>query len=659
MSRFWSMLKVVRFHLFLVSLLLVCQDLDGQDFNAGFTTLVLKDTTRVYKPNTVVTDSLHFRPVELDIWYPSQNSSSESLIFKDLFQLFEQRAVQYDDQEDYTGLVKELAQFYVAELGVGTDADKLLSIPTSSYKDLPPVQSPRPLIIYMAGFNGMGFENYKVLENLARNGFVVVSIWSVGRYPGNMTNQKEDMLEQVYDAEFAIEYLRNENLFNVDLNNIGVLGCSWGGMSAAVLTTKRPEIRSMVSLDGTETHYFGEVDTNAYFGGADGDDNDEYIRQIQNDGLLKPEEKNISYLYYESGDKLSEFKPSGEYNYYRKLNSEKYYLRFKNSTHADFTCIPSILKASQNSIETYKVLDAATVAFFKSSLLGEGNFSEIWNATRSLEGITEHPFDLAKIEDRVLTSLTGTVLDAKTNAPLQYVNVGILNKGVGTVTRKDGHFQMEVPKELLQDTLKISMLGYKPYEIVVDDIEDSKKPMIVTLEEQASELEEVVLTAKAFKKKTLGNTTESKFLGTGFGYDQLGAEMGVKINIKRPTYVDTFNFNISHNRLSAQAVFRLNMYKVIKGKPGENIMREQILVSIDPKETGLMRVDLRPYKIVLVEDVIVTLEWVDNLGENLKGEAIFFSLGMFNNGTLYKHSSQARFKKHSSFGVGFNLDVRI
>jgi hypothetical protein len=29
--------------------------------------------TGIYNPNTVPTDKLHFRPLELDIWYPSSD----------------------------------------------------------------------------------------------------------------------------------------------------------------------------------------------------------------------------------------------------------------------------------------------------------------------------------------------------------------------------------------------------------------------------------------------------------------------------------------------------------------------------------------------------------------------------------------------------------
>ena len=186
-----------------------------------------------------------------------------------------------------------------------------------------------------------------------------------------------------------------------------------------------------------------------------------------------------------------------------------------------------------------------------------------------------------------------------------------------------------------------------------------RQPISIKLEEQISELGEVVITAKAYKKKTLGNKSQSKFISTGFSYDQLGAEMGVKINVrKNPTFVDAFNFNISYNRLSAKSIFRVNFYSIEKNKPKENILTENILVSIEPKQVGKITVDLKPYDIVLTNDVIVALEWIETDGENNKEEAIFFSLGMFNSGTLYKKSSQAKFKKHSSMGVGFNVDVR-
>ncbi|MGI9546015.1 MAG: carboxypeptidase-like regulatory domain-containing protein [Flavobacteriaceae bacterium] len=653
------MLQIRLHSLLCLIFFLVCIDGSSQQYHAGYTSIIIIDSSRIYKPNSIYTDELHYRALELDMWYPAEHSQDQPSSFGDLFKLFEERAVRYDDTEDFRGVVDELALFYVSELGLGNDAEQLLSIKTNSYKDAIPISDRFPLIIYMAGFNGMGFENYKLLENLAQNGFIVVSIWSVGRYPGNMTNEREDMMEQVYDAEFALNYLSRDNRFDIDSKNTGVLGCSWGGMSAAVLVNRNLRIKSMVSLDGTETHYFGESDTNAYFNGSGGSDNDRYIRDIYNSELVNVEKQRIKYLYFESGDKLTEFTPTEEYHYYKKLKSEKYYLRFTRSKHEDFTCIPSILKASENSVETYASLSALSLNFFQYSLGNKGGFLSNWQTVNALDHTTDHPLEWVKKDKLVFMSVKGEVLDTKSKKPLQYVNVGIINKEIGTVSDGQGKFSLDIPNELINDTLRLSMIGYKPFEIVVRKIENSGRSITASLEEEVSELDEVVLTTRAFKRKNLGNKTKSKFLGTGFGFDQLGAEMGVKINVKQQTFVDAFNFHISYNRLSAQSIFRLNFYNVKKGKPFENILRQQILVPIEPQQTGAITIDLRPYNIVLEEEVIVGLEWVDNKGENKKGEAIFFSMGFLNTGTLYKKSSQARFVKHSSLGVGFNLDVRI
>ena len=87
-------------------------------------------------------------------------------------------------------------------------------------------------------------------------------------------------------------------------------------------------------------------------------------------------------------------------------------------------------------------------------------------------------------------------------------------------------------------------------------------------------------------------------------------------------------------------------------------MTENVIIPVQPKQIGKISIDLMSHNIVLREDVIVTLEWVKNEGENRQGEGIFFSLGFLNNGTLIKQSSQGKFKKHGRMGIGMNLDVR-
>ena len=110
------------------------QTKENAKYHAGFKTLKLVDTSRMYKPNTTASDPLHYRPVELDIWYPASNAGSRRLTFGDLFKLFELRANQYQDTV-YTGIVDELAQFYAMELGLEIDnGRKLLQAETTVYR---------------------------------------------------------------------------------------------------------------------------------------------------------------------------------------------------------------------------------------------------------------------------------------------------------------------------------------------------------------------------------------------------------------------------------------------------------------------------------------------------------------------------------------------
>ncbi|WP_350286592.1 carboxypeptidase-like regulatory domain-containing protein [uncultured Croceitalea sp.] len=629
-------------------------------FEAGFTTIHFVDSSRYYKPETAIGHKLHYRPIDLDMWYPTKQSTGRQLQFKDMFQLFEKRASEYQEETDYTGLTRELATFYVSQLGTDADPEKLLSIKTDSYLDSKPDMKSFPLVLYMAGFNGMGFENYRVLENLAESGYIVVSISSIGRYPGDMTNEMVDTMEQVFDAESALAFLRTSGYFKIDFSTIGVLGCSWGGMASAILANRNRNISAMVSFDGTETHYFGETDTNVYANDAKAEDNDNFIRKIYDSNALDTENQKASYLYFESGNKLDGFTPTAEYHYYKRLQSDKYYVRFTNSEHSNFVCIPAMLNYNDNAVAIYEHLENTTVAFFDWHLKGNRkSFDACWSHLKLLETTTNSPFDISAKKESKFLGFSGKIIDQKSKKPLPYVNIGVLNREVGTVSDTNGKFDLSINNDFLNDTIRISMIGYRPVTFLMAKIQHNKE-IVIEMKEEVSELNEVVVTARVFKERTLGNKSESKFISTGFNYDQLGAEMGVKVNVrKNPTFVDTFNFHVSYNRLSAKSIFRLNFYNVKNGRPHENILNDNILIEVSPKETGPFSVDLKPYDIILQDDVIIALEWVAIEGENKEEEAIFFSLGMLTKGTLYKKSSQAKFKKYSSMGVGFNIDVRF
>jgi len=110
---------------------------DAKTYNAGFKSLKLVDKSRTYKADTPESNSLHYRPVDLDIWYPSLAIGDTTLTFGDLFRLFEQRANQYQDT-DYTGITDELAQFFAHYPEIGGHLRPLVDIGNSWGMGLPP-----------------------------------------------------------------------------------------------------------------------------------------------------------------------------------------------------------------------------------------------------------------------------------------------------------------------------------------------------------------------------------------------------------------------------------------------------------------------------------------------------------------------------------------
>jgi hypothetical protein len=61
-----------------------------ESYDAGFKILQTVDKSRIYKPNTGTTDYLHYRLLDIDIWYPAKVSETDSVVlFRDILSLLE------------------------------------------------------------------------------------------------------------------------------------------------------------------------------------------------------------------------------------------------------------------------------------------------------------------------------------------------------------------------------------------------------------------------------------------------------------------------------------------------------------------------------------------------------------------------------------------
>ncbi len=245
-------------------------------------------------------------------------------------------------------------------------------------------------------------------------------------------------------------------------------------------------------------------------------------------------------------------------------------------------------------------------------------------------------------------NISGIVINEANGKPVEFVNIGIVGKNVGTVSDQNGKFSFETGAEFDHDTLLFSSIGYNSCLVKVADLK--KNPgKVVLMKERTYAMKEVVIRPRVFRQKTLGVTTKVKSIQAGFKDNILGYECGVLMKAKKSAFIKKVNINISSCSYDT-IYYRLNIYKVQGKMDFENILREAIYVTM-PKELvkDEIQIDLQSKNIVVDGDFLVTLEHVKNLGEGY----LNFCAGLTDK-TYFRKTSQGKWE---SVPVGISISV--
>lgn len=251
----------------------------------------------------------------------------------------------------------------------------------------------------------------------------------------------------------------------------------------------------------------------------------------------------------------------------------------------------------------------------------------------------------------------GTIMDSVSNLPLQYVNVGIINRDVGTVSDKEGKFRIYLDDQFDNDSLRLSIVGYKSRVFKVSEFKTYVNHHTeVKLFELTQQLQPIVVSEKKLKDAILGNKTESTKFRGGFTYSDLGNELGIVIKIKKGGgFIKTFNAFIVSNT-SDSMKFRLNFYDLKDGLPHTKIITDQIIFPIKTS-MGEFVLDLQQYNIKVSDDFFVSLELVENFGQKDK-RGVLFSAGFLGSPFVARETSQGQWKKIRGISLGFKVAVQ-
>ncbi|PRX55163.1 carboxypeptidase-like regulatory domain-containing protein [Flagellimonas meridianipacifica] len=261
----------------------------------------------------------------------------------------------------------------------------------------------------------------------------------------------------------------------------------------------------------------------------------------------------------------------------------------------------------------------------------------------------------------------GRVLDAKTNAPIPYVNIGIVNKGVGTVSDEEGLFHLPLDANELQsdESILFSSLGYQPLEIPVKKVEFvyNEYPEIKLMPE-AVRLEEVVVTniETELVDELVGN--KSSFGSNSYGYWKdnvaLGGELASRIRVKKGyRKLNTLGFEIAANPMDS-VLLRINIYDISGTKDGPKInlnkSGKNILFKLK-KEDSQPRINLTDYSIFVEDDFIVSLELVKVYGN----DPVALAIPAIHNetGSFRRYASQDKWEWISDSGMAYFLETSV
>ena len=154
-----------------------------------------------------------------------------------------------------------------------------------------------------------------------------------------------------------------------------------------------------------------------------------------------------------------------------------------------------------------------------------------------------------------------TVLSESTGEPVIYASVGVINRNLGTVADTAGNFSLQILPEFVNDSIRISSIGYVAKTFAVKDIKSI--PDTIFLSEDVRMLSEVVVKPQRVKHKTAGRKGAGGFIYIEVeGYKAAGQGLATPLKVKGRAWLKELGFTIvTENRPLSEMKFRINIYR--------------------------------------------------------------------------------------------------
>jgi hypothetical protein len=270
----------------------ILKNSESGSYNVGFKHETVTDYSRSFG-NT-------YRPIELFIWYPSNEKTDPTLNYTDYLLI-----------KDKSKNLDSLILKSIERSGILEDKDLILKkykrLKTSAIENTMIADGSYPLILFAPGGRTPGYLHSVICEYLASNGYIVVGLSALGNYENSRWPFDQTGLNlQIDDMSFAINYLKHE-MSQINIDKICLASWSVGGVAQTLYAMKNSNIDMFVSLDSGIGRTYG-------------------IEMIKESPYFNYSKMDIPYLHF-TGTQPEQFNVERSNELYDSIPSKNKYLK--------------------------------------------------------------------------------------------------------------------------------------------------------------------------------------------------------------------------------------------------------------------------------------------------------------------------------------------
>lgn len=205
--------------------------------------------------------------------------------------------------------------------------------------------------------------------------------------------------------------------------------------------------------------------------------------------------------------------------------------------------------------------------------------------------------------------LSGHIVDEEKGKPLAYVNIGIKNRNVGTVSTNNGQYHLKIDAAHNTDTLTFSLVGYEAITVPIVQLKGAGSG-IIKLRKKTVKLPVVDVLANKPVERKFGVKRRNlliHFTDGMFNQEDI-FEIGQLIKIgNRATRIQSLNLYINSAR-DDSATFRINFYHYDGKKPAGRVL-ERSIVQRRAIQSGWLRFKWKE-PVIIKGDFIAAVEFI-------------------------------------------------